>query len=126
LPETPFATFSPAFFSQGWEHCHRVGFTRALYEVRILQLNSVFPKEDLASFLLGAILFEEFRCLVALTGDASHQQVLLSGLPQLQPAWRFALEGHGFSVRTLAAEETERCFLTGMLRIFQHRPTRLA
>lgn len=126
LPETPFATFGSAFFSKGWEHCHRVGFTRALFEVRILQLNSVFSKEDLASFLLGTILSEEFRCLIALTGDASHQQVLLSGLPHLQPAWTFALERHGFTVRQLNAEETERCFLTGMFQIFRQRPSRLS
>jgi 2-dehydro-3-deoxygalactonokinase len=126
LPETPFATFNPPFFSQGWEHCQRVGFTRALYEVRILQLNSEFSKEDLASFMLGAILSEDFRCLAALTCDAASQQVLLSGLPHLQPAWTFALESHGFSVRPLNAEETERCFLTGMLRIFQQRSARPA
>ena len=44
LPENPFATFNPTFFSQGWEHCQRVGFTRSLYEVRILQLNSGVPQ----------------------------------------------------------------------------------
>lgn len=121
LPETPFATFNPTFFSQGWEHCQRVGFTRSLYEVRILQLNSGFAKENLTSFMLGAILFEEFRCLTALTRDTPPQQVLLSGLPHLQPAWTFALEDHGFCVRQLNAEETERCFLTGMFRIFEQR-----
>lgn len=126
LPEIPFTTFGSTFFSKGWQHCDRVGFTRALYEVRILQLSSAFAKEDLASFLLGVILSEEFRCLIALTGDASHQQVLLSGLPHLQPAWTFALEGHGFSVRQLNAEETERCFLTGMFQIFRQRPSHLA
>jgi 2-dehydro-3-deoxygalactonokinase len=126
LPETPFATFNPTFFSQGWEHCQRVGFTRSLYEVRILQLNSTFPKEDLASFMLGAITSEEFRCLAILTRDAPHQQVLLSGLPHLQPAWEFALENHGFFVRKLDEEETERCFLTGMLRIFERRSARLS
>jgi 2-dehydro-3-deoxygalactonokinase len=121
LPETPFATFNPTFFSHGWEHCQRVGFTRSLYEVRILQLNSTFFKEDLASFMLGAIISEEFRCLAVLTRDAPRQQILLSGLPHLQPAWEFALENHGFSVRKLNAEETERCFLTGMFRIFEQR-----
>ena len=126
LPETPFATFNPTFFSQGWEHCQRVGFTRSLYEVRILQLNSAFPKEDLASFMLGALISEEFRCLAILTRDAPRQQVLLSGLLHLQPAWEFALENHGFSVRKLDEEETERCFLTGMLRIFERRSARLA
>jgi 2-dehydro-3-deoxygalactonokinase len=126
LPETPFATFNPTFFSHGWEHCQRVGFTRSLYEVRILQLNSVFPKEDLASFMLGAIISEEFRCLAVLTGDAPRQQVLLSGLPHLQPAWEFALENHGFFVRKLDEKETERSFLTGMLRIFEHRSARPA
>ena len=126
LPETPFATFNPTFFSHGWEHCQRVGFTRSLYEVRILQLNSVFPKEDLASFMLGAIISEEFRCLAVLTGDAPRQQILLSGLPHLQPAWEFALENHGFSVRKLDEKETERSFLTGMLRIFEQRSARPA
>jgi 2-dehydro-3-deoxygalactonokinase len=126
LPETPFAAFNPTFFSKGWEHCHGVGFTRALYEVRILQLNSAFPKQDLASFLSGVILHEEFRCLMALVGNtSSHQQVLLSGLPQLQPAWTCALERQGFRVRQVNAEETERCFLTGMFRIFQQRPSRV-
>jgi len=126
LPETPFATFNPTFFSHGWDHCQHVGFTRSLYEVRILQLNSVFSKEDLASFMLGAIISEEFQCLAVLTRDALRQQVLLSGLPHLQPAWEFALENHGFSVRKLDEEETERCFLTGMLRIFERRSARLA
>jgi len=126
LPESPFGTFTPTFFSQGWEHCQRVGFTRSLYEVRILQLNSAFSKGDLASFMLGAIISEEFRCLTALTRDTPSQQVLLSGLPNLQPAWVFALENHGFSVRKLSAEETERCFLTGMFRIFEQRSVRPA
>src|SRR5262245_6214369 len=121
LPQTPFAFFSPVFFSQGWEHCERVGFMRALYEVRVLQISSEFPKEELPSFMLGAIIFEEFRCFQTLAGDARGQQVLLSGLPHLQPAWCFALRSRGFSVRQLNAEETERCFLTGMLRIYQHR-----
>ena len=126
LPESPFATFAPTFFSQGWKHCQQVGFTRSLYEVRILQLNSAFPKEDLASFMLGAIISEEFRCLTALTSNTFSQQVLLSGLPQLQPAWVFALENQGLSVRKLNAEETERCFLTGMFRIFEQRSARPA
>jgi len=126
LPESPFATFTSTFFSQGWEHCQRVGFTRSLYEVRILQLNSAFPKGDLASFMLGAIISEEFRCLTTLTRDTRSQQVLLSGLPNLQPAWAFALENHGFSVRKLSTEETERCFLTGMFRIFEQRSVRPA
>jgi 2-dehydro-3-deoxygalactonokinase len=121
LPETPFASFNPVFFSQGWEHCERVGFTRALYEVRVLQLNSGFPKEELPSFMLGAIIFEEFRCFQVLAGNASGRQVLLSGLPHLQPAWCFALRSRGFSVRQLNTEETERCFLTGLLRIYEHR-----
>jgi len=121
LPERPFATFNPTFFLKGWKHCQQVGFTRSLYEVRILQLNSAFPKEDLASFVLGVIISEEFRCLTALTRHTPSQQVLLSGLPYLQPAWEFALENHGFSVRKLNAEETERCFLTGMFRIFEQR-----
>src|SRR4030095_9414425 len=43
LPESPFATFTPKFFSQGWEHCQRVAITRSLYDELIPQLNSAFP-----------------------------------------------------------------------------------
>jgi 2-keto-3-deoxy-galactonokinase len=76
--------------------------------------------------MMGAVLSEDFRCLLALTKHSARQQVLLSGLPHLQPAWTFALKRHGLSVRRLDADETERCFLTGMLRIFQHRPAQPA
>ncbi|MCI0620708.1 MAG: 2-dehydro-3-deoxygalactonokinase [Acidobacteria bacterium] len=120
LPETPSTTLDPDFFNRGWENCQQFGFTRALYQVRIFNLNSSFAKEVLASFFLGTILCEEFRCLTAFTETTGIRQVLLSGLPHLQPAWTFALERSGFSVRRLTAEETERCFLTGLLRIFEH------
>jgi 2-dehydro-3-deoxygalactonokinase len=120
LPESPELVFHEDFFNRGWEACQRIGFTRALYLVRIFDLNSKFSKEHLFAFLLGAILHEEFLSLRNLTEGTGVERVVLSGLPYLQPAWLHALEQCDFSVRSLSSEETERAFLAGLLRIFLH------
>jgi 2-dehydro-3-deoxygalactonokinase len=118
LPESQVVALDEEFFQQGWKNCQTFGLTRALYQVRIFDLNSRFTKESLFSFLLGSLLYEEFRCLDSLTPGAGAELVILSGLPHLQPAWAHALKRSGFRVRCLTAEETERAFLVGLLRIF--------
>jgi 2-dehydro-3-deoxygalactonokinase len=118
LPESQVPALDEEFFQQGWRNCQRFGLTRALYQVRIFDLNSRFTKECLFSFLLGSLLCEEFRCLESFTPGAGAELVILSGLPHLQPAWAHALKRSGFRVHCLTAEETERAFLVGLLRIF--------
>jgi 2-dehydro-3-deoxygalactonokinase len=118
LPETQVIELDEAFFQQGWENCQRFGVTRALYQVRIFDLNSSLSKASLFSFLLGVLLHQEFRCFDVLTARTGADQVILSGLPHLQPAWSHALKRGGFRVRCLTAEETERAFLVGLLEIF--------
>jgi len=118
LPETQVTALDEEFFQQGWENCQRFGVTRALYLVRIFDLNSSFPKTSLFSFLLGVLLHQEFRCFNLLAARTGTDRVVLSGLPHLQPAWSHALKRGGFRVRCLTAEETERAFLVGLLGIF--------
>ena len=118
LPENLFTSFHEDFFQQGWKNCEDFGLSRTLYHVRILDLNSRFPKESLQSFLLGAILRQEFVCLSTFAEGREISKVILSGLPQLQPAWTYALTQTGFEVSSLTAEQTEHAFLTGMRRIF--------
>jgi 2-dehydro-3-deoxygalactonokinase len=118
LPESQLPAFDEAFFQRGRENADRFGFTRALYQVRIFDLTSSFSKESLASFCLGAVLSEDFRCFQAFAENTDIQDVVLSGLPHLQPAWIFALQEAGFSVRHLSAAETESAFLAGLSQVF--------
>ncbi len=121
LPETPEYPFNEEFFDEGWKSCASHGLTRALYLVRILNLNSSFPKEDIASFFLGVILREEFCCLESFLNHVEITRVVLSGLPHLQPAWIHAFRKRQSSVRPLTAKETEEAFLTGLHTIFTSR-----
>ena len=121
LPENPDYSFNEEFFDEGWSACAAHGLTRALYLVRILNLNSSFHKEDIASFFLGVILRQEFYCLESFLNPAEIAKVILSGLPHLHPAWNHALRQRHCSVRSLTAEETEKAFLTGLHRIFTNR-----
>ncbi len=120
LPASLPASFDEDFFLRGWENCARSGLTRSLFQVRLLDLHSKFPKESFFSFLSGAVLHEEFCCLKTFTDGAGIQQAVLSGLPHLQPAWEFALKRLGLGVQRLSPEQTEQAFLTGLFRIFEH------
>jgi 2-dehydro-3-deoxygalactonokinase len=119
LPEAQLPSFNEKFFQGGWENSERLGLTRSLYQVRIFNLSSNIPKESLSSFFLGAVLGEEFRCLHSFTENTGIENAILSGLPHLHPAWNYSLERAGFSVRCLSAEDTEKAFLTGLLRVFE-------
>ena len=106
---------------RGWISCRKFGLNRSLYLVRVLHLHSDYSKESLVSFLIGAIISEDFRCLDSLRARYSIKEVILSGLPHLQPAWSFFLNLYNISCSTLNAEETERLFLQGVFRIISLR-----
>jgi hypothetical protein len=87
--------------------------------VRVFDLNSSYSKESIASFFLGASMSEEFRCLEPLMAEAPVSTVILSGLPQLHPAWHHFLKPHRWAVRCLSPNETELAFLSGLYEIYQ-------
>lgn len=120
LPASLPTSFDEDFFLRGWENCARSGLTRSLFQVRLLDLHSKFPKESFFSFLSGALLHEEFCCLKTFTEGSGIEQAILSGLPHLQTAWEFALQRLGLEVQRLSPEQTERAFLAGLFRIFEH------
>ena len=121
LPVDPDFEIKEESLLPGWISCRKYGLNRSLYLVRILHLHSGYSKEFLNSFLLGAILSEDFRCLDSLRARYSIKEVVLSGLPHLQPGWSFFLKFFDISYRMLTAEETEGLFLKGAFRILSLR-----
>ncbi len=106
------------FLEQGWNLCRKHGLFRTLYLIRILGVNSNYSKESLTSLFLGALINEEFRCLESTPSVQSENRVILSGLPQLQPAWTHFMKQRSWSVKGLSTEETEQAFLRGLYEIF--------
>ena len=123
LPETQDIPFDASMFMRGWENADRFGFTRALYQVRVLDIASVCSKEKIHSFYMGSILREEFRCLAFFNQGVQLRSVVLSGLPHLHSAWNYAFEQLRISPRCLSSEETEQAFLRGLFLIYSSQTT---
>ncbi len=119
LPEDFVARLDVESLNQGWSQASDYGLFRALYLVRVLQLNSRQSKECIFSFLLGAMLSEEFRCLDSLLNEGSPTKFILSGLPYLQPAWQHFLARQQRPVHALSAGQTEFFFLAGLYEILK-------
>ncbi len=105
----------------GWTASRELGLNRALYLVRILHLNSNYSKHQLASFVLGTLLGEDFRCLELLLVKTRPRLIVVSGLPHLHTAWSLGLSPLHLPYRLLSEEETEGAFLRGVLEIVSHR-----
>jgi 2-dehydro-3-deoxygalactonokinase len=119
LPENLAESLDLSFLDQGWNMARAHGFLRALYLVRVLQLNSNESKERIQSFLLGSIVSEEFRCLDSLLEEEPCDKFILSGLPYLQPAWRHFFERRRHVLYALSADQTEASFLRGLYEILK-------
>jgi len=121
LPDKLDEQLSPESLDHGWKYAREYGFFRALYLVRVLQLNSNRSKECALSLLLGAVLSEEFHCLDSFLTKDRREQLILSGLPQFQPAWKHFLNREEHQVLSLSADQTEAFFLTGLYEILKRR-----
>lgn len=119
LPEKPVSSINQDFLQQGWIYARKHGLFRALYLIRVFDLSSNYSQELIHSFFIGAIMSEEFRCLESLTNNTHQEKVILSGLPDLQPAWLFFLKQKKWPTQALSAEETETAFLRGLYEIFK-------
>ena len=122
LPENFVESLDLSLLDQGFDLAESHGFLRALYLVRVLQLNFRYSKERIQSFLLGSILSEEFRCLDSLLKEEPHRSFVLSGLANLQPAWRHVFHRRKQDVLSLSPDQTEASFLRGLYEILNKSP----
>jgi len=118
LPKGPVEALDESLLFRGamWEE--RYGLSRTFFLIRILEQSHRYREAQLMSVFAGAVASADLHAMRAhgLLKDRS-QQVILSGQPAFQPAWRFFLEREGFTVTALPPEETERAFLTGLQKI---------
>jgi 2-dehydro-3-deoxygalactonokinase len=114
LPEGPLEEPDMAALEEGMEEARRSGLPRALFCVRLMELDGRSSPAARLSFLVGAFIGTELdglRATGALEGNAS---VVIAGGDKVGGAWATTLARSGYAVRSLSAEEVEGAFLTGL------------
>ena len=121
LPDGPLVEPDPAALAEGMEEARRSGLPRALFCVRLMELDGRSSPAARLSFLVGAFIgtdLDGLRATGALEGSAP---VVIAGGDKVGGAWAATLEQSGGAVRSLSAEEVEGAFLTGLRTLVDRR-----
>jgi len=99
------------------------GLARTLFLIRVLERSGGYSPDQLNSIAHGAFVegdIDAFSRCGFLGPDT--KQVVLSGQPNVQPAWQLRLEQLGHTPIALDASRRETCFLTGLQHIALSSP----
>jgi len=115
-PERP-QHHSADWVEAGMREQRRSGLGRALFCVRLLDLERQGTKEDRLAFIIGAFLASDLDALLARDVLKTNVPVALVGTPPVAEAWRLALSRVSIFATVIHAEGAERGLLTGLRRI---------
>jgi 2-keto-3-deoxy-galactonokinase len=90
--------------------------------VRLLALKNRGTPEERFSFLLGAFVASDLDPLVGCGVLVGNTQIVISGNPLIAQAWSYALGTMGIRALVATEEQTEKAFLTGLIRICAQSP----
>lgn len=111
------ARLDKRFFRSGVRQLERHGLPRALFMVRLLGENPRYSRSALYSFLLGAIVASDFQAIKSSRLLLRPLEIVISGHPQLQTAWRCFLKDRKFPSVIVGGREREVAFLRGLCTI---------
>ena len=111
------AKISQRWIEEGMKEQRRSGLPRALFSVRLLELNGRGTEEDRLSFLVGAFIAADLDTLVARGILVENIPVVISGNEALAEAWRQALGERSVQAKALTSAETEEAFVIGLRSI---------
>jgi len=114
LPEGPLDDPDPVAVAAGMEEARRSGLPRALFCVRLMELDGRSRPAARLSFLVGAFIGAELDGLRAAGALAPGTPVAVAGGEKVGGAWAAVLEENGCVVRSLSAEDVETGFLAGL------------
>jgi 2-dehydro-3-deoxygalactonokinase len=92
----------------------RSGLPRALFCVRLLEIEGDSTPEDRLAFLIGAFIGEDRDGLADSGFLSSDREVAIAGKPALADAWRSVLARMSVSANVLAPADVERAFMAGL------------
>ena len=115
-PERP-QHLSADWVEAGMREQRRSGLGRALFCMRLLDLERQGTKEDRLAFIIGAFLGSDLDALLARNVLKTNVPVAVVGTPPVAEVWRLALSRVSIFATVIHAEEAERGLLTGLRRI---------
>ena len=110
---------APDWLEAGMKEQRGSGLSRALFCVRLLELNGEGAREDRLAYLLGAFIAADLDALVAREVLVPDTSVVISGHKVIAEAWASALSRISVTALLLTENETETAFLTGLRSILQ-------
>ncbi|MBM3834128.1 MAG: 2-dehydro-3-deoxygalactonokinase [Verrucomicrobia bacterium] len=97
----------------------RSGLARALFCVRLLEMNSNSTAEQRLSFLAGVFIAADLDPLIARGMFVAGRSVLIAGGGAIAEAWQHALQAINVPSTRLADSEIERALLAGLRTILE-------
>jgi len=119
LPGEKLDRLDDAWCAQGIMEMRRSGLARALFCVRLLEMQARGTPEQRMSFLIGAYVAAEQPALLQTGFLTAEAPVLLAGSGAITAAWQNALTAAKMPARTLAEEAIESAFLRGICQLAQ-------
>jgi 2-dehydro-3-deoxygalactonokinase len=114
LPADKLQTLDESWFVKGMQEASRSGLARALFCVRLLELQQRTSPAERMSFLLGVYVAADLAALRAAGFLSPSRQVVLTGTGAIASAWLLALAQAGIGRELIQAEALERAYLSGI------------
>jgi len=114
LPEGRLEKLDVPWCRRGMAEARKSGLPRALFCVRMLDLDGGSNPEQRMSFLLGAFVEAELVALLDSGPLASGKPMVVVGSGAVAEAWRMALVAQNLPAQVLAEDQAEAAFLAGL------------
>jgi 2-keto-3-deoxy-galactonokinase len=108
---------APPWLEAGMTEQRHSGLSRALFGVRLLELQRAGTAEDRFAFLVGAFIATDLDALVARGVFARDARVVICGHAAIAEAWAYALKNASRTAVVVPEEDTEQAFLAGLNQI---------
>ncbi|MBI2946084.1 MAG: 2-dehydro-3-deoxygalactonokinase [Verrucomicrobia bacterium] len=106
----------------GMKEQSRSGLARALFCVRLLELNQLGTPEQRLSFLIGAYIRADLEAMLRRNIMNPASRVLITGSGAVAEAWRNALENSSIRAATISEAEIEAALLAGLRVVAETSP----
>ncbi len=123
LPKDKLLELDGEWFEQGSDEFRKSGLARALFCVRLLELQRRTTPEQRMSFLLGVYVASDLAALHESGFLKAGRRVLLTGSGAIVEAWEVALSNAGISREVILPGKVEAHYLRGialLLALAQH------
>ncbi len=114
LPAGPPAKLDPDWCERGMARARRSGLARALFAVRLLEVQGRADAAQRLAFVLGALVAADETALARPLQLPPEAPVLLEGWSAAVQAWRHALAGTAHPIIELTEADRDASFLAGL------------